>query len=191
MNPHMSRVLYVGSATFFLTVIVSFVSKIILGNVGLALGLFILLLIISIGVIFDVIGTAITATKERPFNAMASKKVSGAKQALRLIKSADYVASFCNDIIGDITGTVSGATGAAIALNLIIAPTKGLISETAVGTIVIGFVAALTVSGKAWGKKFAISEPEKIILTVGKLLAWLEKSTGLVVMSDSKSMNRK
>lgn len=102
MNPQVSRVLHVAIVTFIIGIIMTFVSKIILGSVGLILGLFVLLIIISINV-FDVIGTAATAVTERPLNAMASRKVYGAKQALRVARSADRVASFCNDIIGDMT----------------------------------------------------------------------------------------
>ena len=191
MNPRVSRVFYVAAVTFIMAISVSFVSKIFLGRVGLVLGLFILFLIIGIGVVFDVIGTAATAAKERSLNAMASKKVFGAKQALHMARSADRVASFCNDIIGDMTGTVSGAIGAAIALELIMSVQGNPVNETIVTTVIIGFIAALTVGGKAWGKNAAISEPERIVLSVGRVLAWLEGSTGLAFLADSKTVNRK
>mgnify|MGYP000870041106 CR=1 FL=1 len=191
MNPRVSRALSVAVVTFFMAIAISFVSKILLGRVGLILGLFVLLLIVGIGVIFDVIGTAVTAAKERPLNAMASKKVYGAKQALRMTRSADRVASFCNDIIGDMTGTVSGAIGAAIALELVMPAGRSPAGETVASTVIVGFIAALTVGGKAWGKNVAISEPEQIILAVGKVLAWLEGSTGLVILPDPKASNRK
>jgi CBS domain containing-hemolysin-like protein len=191
VNPRVSRVLYVAIVTFVMAIAVSFVSKILLGRVGLFLGLFVLFLIVAIGVVFDVIGTATTAAKERPLNAMASKKVYGAKQALRMTRSADRVASFCNDIIGDMTGTVSGAIGAAIALELVMRARGSPAGETAVSTVIVGFIAALTVGGKAWGKNAAISEPEQIILTVGKVMAWLEDSIGLVILPDRKAVNRK
>lgn len=191
MNPRVSRVLSVAIITFVMAIAVSFVSKILLGSVGLILGLFVLFLIVGIGVIFDVIGTATTAAKERPLNAMASKKVYGAKQALRMTRSADRVASFCNDIIGDMTGTVSGAIGAAIALELVTRAGASLARETVVSTIIIGLIAGLTVGGKAWAKNTAISESEKIVLAVGKVLAWLEDSLGIVILSNRKAVNRK
>jgi len=191
VNPRVSRALSVAVVTFFMAIAISFVSKILLGRVGLILGLFVLLFIVGIGVIFDVIGTATTAAKEQPLNAMASKKVYGAKQGLRMIRSADRVASFCNDIIGDMTGTVSGAIGAAIALELVSWKGAGSVCETVVSTVIIGIIAALTVGGKAWGKNAAISESEKIVLAVGKVLAWLEDSIGLVILPDPKAANRK
>jgi CBS domain containing-hemolysin-like protein len=191
VNPRVSRVLSVAIVTFFMAIAMSFVSKILLGRVGLILGLFVLLVIIGIGVIFDVIGTATTAAKERPLNAMASKKVYGARQALRMTRSADHVASFCNDIIGDMTGTVSGAIGAALAIELVTWRNANPAGETMVSTVIIGFIAAITVGGKAWGKNAAISRAEEIVLVVGKVLAWLEDSAGLVILPDQKAGNRK
>lgn len=191
MNPRMSRALSVAIITFVMAIVVSFVSRILLGSVGLILGLFVLLLIVAAGVIFDIIGTATTAAKERPFNAMASKKVYGSKQALRMVRSADRVASFCNDIVGDMIGTVSGAIGAAVAARVLGQGTPGTIGETAVSTGIIGVIAALTVGGKAWGKNVAMGESERIVLAVGKILAWIEDSTGFMMLSHQKEANRK
>ncbi|NLS45173.1 MAG: hypothetical protein GX969_05505 [Firmicutes bacterium] len=191
MSPRMSRVLSVAIITFLMAIAVSFVSKILLGSVGLILGLFILCLVISIGVVFDIIGTAATAVKERPLNAMASKKVYGAKHALRIARSADRVASFCNDIIGDMAGTVSGAIGAAVAIDVVVRMKSGYTGDTIVSTVIIGIVAAVTVGGKALGKNTAIHESERIVLTVGKILARLEDSVGITILPDRKVINRR
>ena len=191
MNPRMSRALSVAIVTFLMAIVVSFVSKIILGRVGLILGFFVLLIIVITGVIFDIIGTAATAAKERPFNAMAAKKVYGAKQALRMTRSADRVASFCNDIVGDMTGTISGAIGAAIAIEFVMRTNSSFAGETVVSTVVIGIIAGLTVGGKAWGKNAAISESERIVLAVGKVLAWIEDSIGLIILNDRKTIDKR
>ena len=53
----------------------------------------ILLFIIFIGIIFDLIGMAVTAADEKPFHAKAAKKIPGAKQAIYLVR-ADRVAGF-------------------------------------------------------------------------------------------------
>ena len=63
--------------------------------------------------IFDIIGVAVTAAREEPFHAMAVDRVSGAQQAIRLVRHADKVATFTNDMIGDVAGTLSGAVAAA------------------------------------------------------------------------------
>ena len=69
-------------------------------------------------IFFDIIGIAATAAEEVPFHSMASKKQDGAKWAIILIRNADRVSSFCNDIIGDICGVLSGAVSTYIIIYL-------------------------------------------------------------------------
>ena len=49
--------------------------------------------------------------KFRVYHAMSSKKIKGAKKAVSFKKNADKVSSFCNDVIGDICGIISGSAG--------------------------------------------------------------------------------
>ncbi len=190
LNPRLARALSVGFTTFVLAISVNFVSKILLGRVGLVLGLFVLLGIVFIGVFFDVIGTASTAAKAQPFHAMAAKRVYGARQSLRIVRSADRVASFCNDVVGDMAGTVSGAVGASVALRLASTFGAGL-SEALTTTLVVGLAAALMVGGKAWSKSIALNESEKIVLAAGKVLAWVEGLTGLTFLRHSRPARRR
>ena len=74
----------------------------------------ILIFIIAFGVVLDTVGTAVTAANETPFHSMAAKKVPGAKLAVKLVRNADKVSNFCNDVIGDICGIVSGTAGGII-----------------------------------------------------------------------------
>ena len=76
-------------------------------------------MIILVGILFDIIGTAVAAAEESALNAKAAKKVPGAREGVYLIKNADKVANFCNDVIGDICGTVSGAIGAALVFQVL------------------------------------------------------------------------
>ncbi|MGE5586684.1 MAG: hypothetical protein ACM3ZO_00455 [Clostridia bacterium] len=190
MDQRLARAVSVGFTTFFLAILVNFVSKILLGQVGLVLGLFVLLGIVLIGVVFDVIGTASTAAKKQPLHAMAAKKVYGAHQALRIVRSADRVANFCNDVVGDMAGTVSGAVGVSIAMRLAALMRPG-ISETLVSTVVIGVVAGLTVGGKAWSKNIAVSDAERIVLAAGKVMAGVESITGLTFLRHGRANHRR
>lgn len=132
-----------------------------------------LALIILMGILFDVIGVAAAAGEETPFHAMASNRVRGARQAIWLVRNADHVSVFCNDVVGDIGGTLSGAVGASIVFQL---ARRGFpIAEAILSTLMIAVVAALTVGGKAVAKNFAITRSRDILLTVGKLLYYLEK----------------
>ena len=64
------------------------------------------------------IGVAVTAADEKPFHSMSAQKVRGARVAITLKRNADKVGSFCNDVIGDICGIISGSAGVMVALSL-------------------------------------------------------------------------
>ena len=71
-----------------LSAALSLVSESVLGSAGLAVALLILALFILLGIVFDVIGVAVTAADPRPFHSMAAHKVKGAREALKLLKNA-------------------------------------------------------------------------------------------------------
>lgn len=104
--------------TFVLAAIFSVISSFVLNDVAWFVGLMIVLLIVVIGIIFDMLGIASTAADEAPFHAMAAEKVKGAKEAVIIIRNADKFASFCNDVIGDISGIVSGAASTVVVLQI-------------------------------------------------------------------------
>ena len=148
--------------TFALSMGFNLISQITLSRANLFLAFVILLVIILIGIVFDMIGTAVTSASLAPFNAMASRNLKGARTAVSLVKNASKVSSVCNDVIGDICGIISGATVA-----IIIAKTASIYSITdtmVVGTLLSGAAAALTVGGKAFGKHIAISKSTDIII---------------------------
>ena len=136
---------------------------------SLIVSFFILLTVIVLGIVFDIIGTAAAAAEQAPLNAKAARKQDGARRAVDLVQQADRVASICNDIIGDISGIVSGALAAVIILRL--AEASPLLPvELYGGVILTALVAALTVGGKAWGKNIAINRSTEIILFTGRIL---------------------
>lgn len=108
---------------FFITVLISAVMSLIstnlLSSATLGVSFVILICIIAIGIVFDIIGVAVTAADEKPFHSMASRKVPEATQALKLIRNAGRVSSFCNDVIGDICGVISGSAAATIAARVL------------------------------------------------------------------------
>ncbi|MCL0043818.1 hypothetical protein M1M96_01885, partial [Peptococcaceae bacterium] len=63
---------------------------------NIALSFIVLIIIIFVGIVFDTFGTAATAAREKPFHAMAAKKVLGAKQSIYLVRNADRVANIAN-----------------------------------------------------------------------------------------------
>ena len=162
--------------TFFLALLFALITRFLLDNIqSIIISFVILLFIISIGVISDTFGMAVAAADERPFHAKAAKKIPGAKQAIYLVRNADQVSNFANDVIGDISGVVSGVAGAVIILNLVIR-TPGL-GELYLSILLTAMIAALTVGGKAVGKSLAISRPNDLVFFVARFLTGLERLT--------------
>lgn len=162
--------------TFAVSVVLNLGSNSVLSFVPLTFSLVLLLFIILIGVLFDIVGVAATAGEEAPLHAMASNRVAGAKQAIWLVRNADQVSTFCNDLIGDVAGTLSGAIGIAIIFQLS-AFSAGL-GGTLANTVIVALIAALTVGGKAMGKNFAISNSTRILILVGRLVYSAERIVG-------------
>lgn len=178
--------------TFVLAAIFSIASNGILNGVNWSIGLLVVLFIVLIGIVFDMIGIAATAANETPFHAMAARKVYGAKYSIRIIRNADRVASFCNDVIGDISGIISGTATALViiqfARSMDIAGNSPI--EYSINVGLTSLIAALTVGGKAFGKTFAINYSKDIIFNVGKVLQFLEERVHIVIMQDKKKKKK-
>jgi len=185
----LKRALSMGLLTFGISIFFVLVSTSLLITLNLTAALLVLLAIVITGVIFDIMGVAATAATERPFHAMASKRVKGANEALRLVRNADKVASFCADVIGDISGTVAGGAAAAIVFSLITVYPSVTVSWGNV--VMIGTVAALTVGGKAGGKIIAISRSHDIIYRMALIMGWWERLLGIKIVDGANSVRRK
>ena len=153
---------------FLMSFSFSFVSEITIPNVNVICGIILIVVFIFLGVIFDIIGVAVTSSDEKIFNSMSSRKVRGAKLAVKFKKNADKVSSFCNDVIGDVCGIISGSAGAIIAISL----ASALKCNTfIISLIVTSLIAALTIGGKAIGKSIAINRSNIILYRFTKLLS--------------------
>ena len=159
---------------FIITIVISgtisFASNELMSVSSVGVAFVILLVIIFIGIVFDIVGVAVTSADEKPFHSMAARKVTGAQEALALLRNAERVSSICNDVVGDICGVVSGSASASIAAQLIVH------FSGSVGQLVMlgmsALVAGLTVGGKAIGKTVAIGSCTQIVSTVGKII-WI------------------
>ena len=153
--------------TFFICMLISGLSNVVANNANLILLFLITIIIILIGIVFDIIGTAVLTANESSFHAKASNKIRGSKESLKLIKNSSNIANFCNDIIGDICGIVSGSMGAMIAIHL---ADKMELSPTITALIVSSIISSIMVGGKAIGKNIAVKKSDSIIFMVGKIL---------------------
>jgi len=149
--------------TFVIACVFSFVSEATIRNLNsLLLAVITLFVIIFIGIVFDIIGITVTSAEETPFISMASKKIHGAKEAIHLLRNADQVSSFCNDVVGDICGIVSGAAGSVFIMKSALAQSL-LFEESLLSIIISSLIAALTVGGKAIGKSIAINKSHEVV----------------------------
>lgn len=92
--------------TFILSIIFSFISANGVSNLGLLPAILILILVIGLGIFFDIIGVAVTVANEHEFHAKATKKIEGSKASIKLIRNAPRVANICADVIGDICRSI-------------------------------------------------------------------------------------
>jgi CBS domain containing-hemolysin-like protein len=196
----MNKVLYkslkwstgIAVITLVLAAIFSIVSTLLIEGVAWAIGVMIVFLIVLIGIVFDIIGVAATAVDEVPFHAMASEKIKGSRQAIAICRNADRVASFCNDVIGDISGIISGTASAAVIVQLArtFAGDDASAFQYTVSIVFTSVVAALTVGGKALGKSFAISFSTSIIFQVGRVIYFFEERLKLKKVMPQPASNK-
>ena len=164
-------------STILISGTISLVSEELMASSGMAVAFVILLAIILIGILFDVIGVAVTSADEKPFHSMAARKVPGAREAINLLRNAERVSSICNDVVGDICGVVSGSASATIAAQIL--TNFEFTWPRVVSLVMSALVAGLTVGGKAVGKTFAINSSTDIVHSVGKALNLMNRIPNL------------
>ena len=165
---HVKWVATIFFVTIFISGTISLLSDMLMENSSMAVAFLILLAIILIGIIFDIIGMAVATADEKPFHAMAARKVPGARAAISLLRNAERVSSICNDVVGDICGVVSGSASATIAAQIL--ANFEFSWPQIVGLLMSALCAGLTVGGKAIGKSVAVNSCTEIVHTVGKII---------------------
>lgn len=159
-------------SSFLISVIFTLISETVIPNVGIIMGSILTLIFILLGVLFDMVGLAVATAEEAQFNSMVAKRVKGAKMALKLKKNAEKVSTFCNDVVGDICGIVSGSTGAVIAIKIV---EHYEFNALLVTLIVMGIISALTIGGKAIEKGIAMKKSNNILFSFAKILSIFTK----------------
>ena len=150
-----------------LSALLSFFSSTALEGTGYAVAIIVLAVFIGLGIVFDMVGVAVTAADPKPFHSMAAHKEKGGREAIRLLQNANQVSSVCNDVVGDICGIVSGSTAAVIVVQLQrdFSTTSVLIS---IG--VTALISGITIGGKALGKSVAINDCTKVVYRVARIM---------------------
>lgn len=163
-----SWIFYVTIISFILSALLISVTSKVLQDVSIITAMIILAIIVFIGILFDTVGISVASASVATFHAMAAKKMYGAKKAIWLVNNADKVSSFCNDVIGDICGVISGAASALIIVVLISSMEN---AETSWPNLIMsGLVASVTVGGKAVGKRIAVNKGSNIVYRTGVII---------------------
>ena len=154
--------------TIFISGSISLLSDLLMENSSMGVAFLILLVIILIGILFDIIGMAVATADEKPFHSMAARKVPGAQESIRLLRNAERVSSICNDVVGDICGVVSGSASATIAVQIL--RNFDFSWPQIISLAMSALAAGLTVGGKAIGKSFAVNSCTAIVHGVGRVI---------------------
>lgn len=185
---NMKWVLVIGIWTFVLAITFGIIAENLVNSLNILFAFLTLLFIIIIGIIFDIIGIAVARAEEKPFHSMAAKKISEAKIAIALVRNAGPVSNFCNDVVGDISGIISGAVGASLIYKLI--DNYGFKNVTWLSILMTSLTASLTVGGKALGKSIALMYYEEIIINIAKFINIIETTFKIEFFPNKKKSNR-
>ena len=165
-------VLIITLLAFGLSLVMAFLAEMILKNVTLTISLIVTFIFILLGIIFDIIGVAVTTGDETVFHSMAARRVRGGKIGVTLIKNASKVSSICCDVVGDICGIISGSAGVTIVALVTKMTNMNII---VVSLLVTSLISAITIGGKALGKNVAINKSKEVIIIVIKILSIFSK----------------
>ncbi len=175
--------------TFITAGLFNSITETLVKNLDILLSFILLGTIILIGVLFDIIGIAVTSAEETPFHSMAANKVVEAKYAIKLIRNAGQVSNFCNDVIGDISGILSGALGTNIIYKLV--NIYDLKNTIILSVTITSLIASLTVGGKAFGKSIAIRSSRDIIFKVAKILYYMDNKAGIKLLNGKRKNHKR
>ncbi len=173
IKPNYKWVVTITAAAFLISLVVGTFTKVFVDDVAMAVAFLILLFVIFLGIIFDVLGLAVATCTEVPFHAKLTKGQKEYKEAIHLIRNAEKVSSFCNDVVGDIAGVISGGLAGAIVINMV--KTYDGLNTIALDLLLTALVAAITVGGKAYGKSFAINQSQAIVEKTAKVIYFVKK----------------
>ena len=157
---------------FFMALMISAVfsllSQELLSKASLFGAFVVLLTIIAIGILFDLLGVAVTAAEEKPFHSMASRRVRGGVEGIWLLRNAGKVSSICCDVVGDICGIISGTAAAVVAIEAW--TSIQTVSQRIIQLVLSALVAALTILGKAFCKQIALDNSTSIVLAAARVI---------------------
>ena len=155
-----------------LAILFALISELMLSHTSLALAFMLIVILTLLSVSFDLIGTAVTACNIKPFLEYSKRQEKGADRAIKLIKNAEKVSCICTDVVGDICSILSGAGG--VSITVLVMRYFPSFNMVIVSIIINSLIASITILGKAIGKTYALANPTKVVLRVGKMLEFAQ-----------------
>ena len=111
------------------------------------------------------------------------------QDALKLLKNAEKVSSFCNDVVGDICGVISGTASASIVLLILSGKGSLTTGDRLLEIGMAALVSGLTVGGKAIGKTFAMTKSTTIVHWASLVIYYIKSAPGKLKKLLSKRKN--
>jgi len=158
--------------TFVISIVFAAVSNGIIPILPLWAELILLLVFVLIGVVFNIVGTAVSAGSQTPFHSMSTQGVKGSRHALWLIRNAEKVSNFCSDAIGDISSIIIGASAALIVRDIVGDFNQYTFYLMIIGT---GIISSITIACDAWGKMLALKHSNQIVYHVALFLCFFKR----------------
>lgn len=159
--------------SLLLSCIFGIISELMLAHTSLTLALILIILLVFVGLTFDIIGMAVTAGNIKSLLEQKSRETKGVDIGITLVKNADKVSSICTDVIGDICSILSGAGG--VAISVILTNEIPGANPFFLSVIISALIASINVLIKAIGKSYAIRNSDKIIIKIGMMLSFIKK----------------
>ena len=156
-----------------LSCVFGIISELMLAHTNLTLALILIILLVFVGLTFDIVGMAVTAGNIKTLLEQKAKGTKGVDIGITLVKNADKVSSICTDVIGDICSILSGAGG--VAISVIISHQIPSINPFFLSVMISALIAAINVLIKAVGKSYALRNSDKIIIKIGFILSFVLK----------------
>lgn len=178
---HVQWVFLVLFLAIILSTVFSVITELIYSSMGnnlaeIIVASVVVLIIVLIAILSDMVGVAATSCDIEPFHAMASRKVQGAKKAVELCQNADKVSSIIADIIGDVCGIISGASGATISFVVLEQfDNVDTFLSILVSAAIAALIAGITIAGKAICKRIAVENSHGIVFALAKFLSVFDK----------------
>lgn len=156
----------IGGITFGISVAMSLLAQIAIGNGDIAVTLLLLIFMILVSIVFDAVGVSAASCDPDELTCCRSRlSPSVYRRALHMVQHAEKVNTFCSDVVGDMCGILSGACGMTIAIRISEQVAHGYLTSI----LVSAGIAAMTVGGKAWMKGYAVRYACEFVICASRM----------------------